>query len=293
MLKSITFLGLTVLCLLVANTHAGAVVAPIKCGKRNVGGVAVGASVERPLHVAESEFGEFPWTVDINKEGTVFCVGSLIHPKVVLTAGQCVLRGDANSLKIRAGLWDRVVKNEHLPYQERSVEKTITHPAMHERSKDIALIIVNEPFTLGPHINTICLPPLNHVTADGILCYATGWGNTALLSSTSQRMKRIILNTVDRTTCQNNLQLHLDRSVLCAVGRNGTDTCSGDSGAALVTRIASNPTAEVYHQIGITSFGASCFAGLPGGYTDVAYLREWIDYQMEANGLEKSSYEAV
>lgn len=43
----------------------------------------------------EAQFGEFPWMVAILKKGaskpTYHCGGSLIHPKVVMTALHCVV----------------------------------------------------------------------------------------------------------------------------------------------------------------------------------------------------------
>lgn len=255
-----------------------------KCGQRNVGGVD---STCQPSRVGESEFGEFPWTIDITSPQGVYCSGSLIHPRVVLTAGQCVLRGDKQDLKIRAGLWDRQANNDRLPYQERTVKKTIVHPGMGIHRNDVALIILDEPFTLTSHIQTICLPPSNHAFANGTTCYATGWGRTSIMGGLSQKMKRITLTTVDTDTCEKETYWKMHNSVLCAVGHNGNDTCSGDSGAPLVCRVNSDSASELYHQIGITSFGAACFAGVPGGYTNVAYGRDWIDEHMTSNGLEK------
>lgn len=44
----------------------------------------------------EAQFGEFPWMIAIlklesNQSTTYICGGSLIHPKVVLTAVHCVI----------------------------------------------------------------------------------------------------------------------------------------------------------------------------------------------------------
>jgi len=43
----------------------------------------------------EAQFGEFPWMMailklELNQSKTYLCGGSLIHPKVVLTAVHCV-----------------------------------------------------------------------------------------------------------------------------------------------------------------------------------------------------------
>lgn len=61
-----------------------------KCGQWNTKGVGfriVGSG-------DEAQFGEFPWMVAILKKddrnANNFCGGSLIHPKVVLTAIHCI-----------------------------------------------------------------------------------------------------------------------------------------------------------------------------------------------------------
>ncbi|XP_073820960.1 phenoloxidase-activating factor 2-like [Musca autumnalis] len=257
-----------------------------KCGQRNKEGLISNPSA--PL-IGESIFGEFPWTIDISKDNEVFCVGSLIHPKVVLSAGHIFHRQpDKELIKLRAGIWDREDNNERYPYQERSIEKTIIHPAaaLKEYSYDIALLIVNEPFILADHINTICLPPANYETPNGTISYATGWGRKSLFGDASQRMKRVTLTTLNMEICERELNTHWHNTVICAVGHNGNDTFVGDAGAPLVSRIKEDE--EIYHQIGITSFGS--LDNIPGGYTNVAYLREWIDSQMKENGLEISTY---
>ncbi|XP_075170497.1 phenoloxidase-activating factor 2-like [Haematobia irritans] len=275
---------------LLALIHADPVaVTPAKCGKRNVGGV-IEASAATSTHAGESEFGEFPWTVDITKDGNVYCVGSLIHPAVVLTAGQCLIRGDVRKLRIRAGLWDRIAANEKLPHQERRVDTVMVHPQMSLQRYDVGLIFLSEPFSVGPHISTICLPPKSYVVPRGTVCYASGWGRNFLFGGTTQKMKRITLATVDRATCQEKMGIAVAESVLCAGGTNGNDTCTGDSGAPLVSRIKAD-NEEVYHQIGIASFGASCFTDIPSGYTNVAHVREWIDSGMVAKGFDSSTYE--
>jgi secreted trypsin-like serine protease len=52
---------------------------------------------------------------------------------------------------------------------------------------------------------------------------------------------------------------------MVAAGREGKDTCSGDSGGPMFAR-----QADKRYQIGITSFGRGCGAsGYPGVYTEV------------------------
>lgn len=91
------------------------------------------------------------------------CVGSLIHPKAVLTGNHCVKEyvylcicvftmillyhyilifvlipcsyaTKAKDLKIRAGEWDTQTTKERLPYQERIVSRIFGHPNFNERN---------------------------------------------------------------------------------------------------------------------------------------------------------------
>lgn len=49
----------------------------------------------------------------------------------------------------------------------------------------------------------------------------------------------------------------------------------GDSGGPI--RIIHPAIECMYMQIGITSFGVSCAAGLPGVYTRISYFLDWIE----------------
>lgn len=78
---------------------------------------------------------------------------------------------------LRAGEWDSQSRSEIYPHQDRHISKVIKHDHFVARTveNNIALIFLNEPFTLRENIGTICLPPQDY-NFNGDKCYASGWG---------------------------------------------------------------------------------------------------------------------
>jgi hypothetical protein len=79
---------------------------------------------------------------------------------------------------IRCGEWDTRSENEPSSHQDRRAKQILLHPGysgIGTVHNDIAIIILENDFTLDRHIDTICLPSRIHMseisTAD---CFATG-----------------------------------------------------------------------------------------------------------------------
>lgn len=212
-----------------------------------------------------TEFGEFPWTVMVidYQEGISAdykCVGSLIHPQVVLTAAHCVEK--TASIIVRAGEWNRKDKSEPIPYQTRFVNETIKHRYFKVTNLryNVALLITDEPFNLNENVNTACLAcdvpqASTSVTND---CVATGWGADKPEGKYSDIMRKIKFLLIGDTLCQTTFRntrlgelFRLHPSFLCAFNKYGSDTCEGNGGAPLVCPVAGQPGR--YEQVGLTS----------------------------------------
>ena len=87
---------------------------------------------------------------------------------------------------IRLGDHDRAKKNLRYKYIERRASRIILHPRFMGRTPvlfDIALIKMERPVRLFPHISPICLP--RSKSSSKGLAIVTGWGNTEELKQSS------------------------------------------------------------------------------------------------------------
>ncbi|XP_028161793.1 phenoloxidase-activating factor 2-like isoform X1 [Ostrinia furnacalis] len=278
--------------------NIGGTQAPTKgCGVRNRNG---GGGFKIKDKIQRAMFGEFPWTVavyEVKPDGSLSytCVGSLIHPRVVLTVANRFLEEDV-TWKVRAGVLDLENKRRaRYLDQLRDVVSAVTHDSFDSGIGiyDVGLLFLDSDILQDVHIDYTCLPEPSVVTAPATKCVVSGWGSAEYMGPMENVQKEMNLPVVDRQTCQtslraalNNPQYDVDPTLICA-GGNGKDTCTGDGGAPLVCPY---PDGRFY-QAGITSWGHQCNEKeVPGVYVDVASVRPWIDEQVRAKGYDTSYY---
>ncbi|EDW90176.2 phenoloxidase-activating factor 2 isoform X2 [Drosophila yakuba] len=233
--------------------------------------------------------GQYPWVVAIIYKGVYWAGGSLIHPKVVLTAAHITLNIVANETVVRAGEFDMNSTNEPFQHEERNVERFLRHEGFvyETGANDLALIFVKTSFELKDHIGVISLP--NPQTSfEGRRCTAVGWEK----ESSQQRnfagiMRQVELPIVDRATCEDQFKktkmgrnFHLAQSLICAGGERDRDICFGSGGSALFCPLGGD-TPHAYVQVGIVVWGMECgINDIPGTYTNVATFKSWIDQRL-------------
>lgn len=195
---------------------------PQKCGRRNEKGIGGAVEVMETTAVENittpyANYAEFPWMMAVLSKQTAGDVvlnvfksgGSLIHPKVVLTAAHNIQNLQANKLLVRGGEWDTQTENEMCKHEERLVEKILTHEAFDETNyqNDIALVVLQDEFQLTPFINTVCLPPKG-TRFDNKRCLSSGWGKTKFGRDERYQvfLKKIELPVIDSQMCQEQMR---------------------------------------------------------------------------------------
>lgn len=131
--------------------------------------------------------------------------GSLIHPKVVITAAHIIAGVDNKILKVRAGEYDTQSTEEICPHEERKVKNVLVHEQFVRKSlrNNLALLVLTEEFTMTAMINTICLPQADQIFENAV-CVSSGWGksNFEVMDRYQAFLKKVIVPVVPNDRCQ-------------------------------------------------------------------------------------------
>ena len=217
--------------------------------------------------------------------------GALIDPRIILTTAHHAYKYQNSNTKLiaRLGEWDSQIQTELFPHVDVYVKEIIYHDQFNKGNlhNDFALLVLDQPVELAPHIDTLCLPS-GYDSFDGDYCVATGWGKDKFGAEGNFQnvLKLIELPVVDNYQCQNQLRqtrlgskFILDDSLMCAGGEKGKDTCQGDGGSPLACRSKTDPNR--YEVVGLVAFGIGCGEnGIPGVYANInrPETLEWIEY---------------
>lgn len=222
-----------------------------------------------------------PWQVAVYEErvggGVLFCGGSLIRPRIVLTAAHCVLSPSPiatspgnDYVAAGAGQFSDAKQGRSI-----HIASTVANPSFSETTKsgDAAILVLDQP--VPPELGTpikLAGPDEHRLWSTGKIATVSGFGAQAEgTPGSSDFLKATQVPVLSDAYCRQSYgALFAQITELCAgFAAGGADACQGDSGGPL-TVPARGGDGGFVRQIGIVSFGNGCARpNAPGVYSRV------------------------
>ena len=227
---------------------------------------------------SNASISQFPWQAAVYRNGSLYCGGSLITTRIVITAGHCVVGQSASSFTVVLGrtTLSNTSQGASIPVQSLGYRSNYTVVGSAPRN-DVGYLVLSSPSS-QPTIQ-IAGGSEGGLWSPGVMETVTGWGCTSppkggLLGlgggcNTSDNLQAAQVPIIDDGTCGADYGSLFDpTSQVCAGYQSGgVDTCNGDSGGPLQSPLGGG----AYRLVGLTSWGNGCAqAGSPGVYTRVA-----------------------
>ncbi|XP_070497608.1 trypsin-5-like [Chironomus tepperi] len=188
--------------------------------------------------------GEHPWKAALFKDDELFCGGSLVSKKAVVTSAHCIRQKGgtheykADQITVVLGALD-ILKTHEKGRVTVGVESIQVHPDWNTDDDnydgDIALLILDTEVQYSPTIQPICLSKPQSIAAQATEGIVIGYGLTEdkKTSNIAKKLKVPIKNYRKCGKEHNRLKPLLTARTFCGGPGDGRGICQGDSGSGL------------------------------------------------------------
>jgi len=226
-----------------------------------------------------AEQGEFPFQISIQRysgrggeKSSHFCGGSIVSPRVIVSAGHCAKNQEASKVRICVGALNIKTDCTEENLLEVSAIKIHQHYQPSTIDNDISTFILESPLRFNERVAPVRLPTDVTEVKENTACFVSGWGTTSEGGGISHELLYVEVPTVATDKCKESYGVdEITASMICAGEEaGGKDSCQGDSGGPMIAK-----DTKVF--TGITSWGYGCARpGYPGVYTNVQRFVDWI-----------------
>ncbi|XP_055621620.1 serine protease SP24D-like [Toxorhynchites rutilus septentrionalis] len=210
---------------------------------------------------------QFPHQVALLRRNSLFCGGSLISDKWVLSAAHCVYSGnqvvEPSSITVLAGTIDLTQGGVR-----RNVQRITPHESYGNFRNDIALLQLEQAYQLGGSIQTISLHHSEVPAGSSITI--SGWGRLYANGPLPSVLQYNQVTAISNSQCVG--QTGITDGLICLKSPVDNGACNGDSGG---------PAVYNNQLVGVANFVINyCGSSAPDGYAKVSHFVKWIESKM-------------